>query len=147
MQQKYIDRFHSKYKVMSEGCWEWCGGIDKCGYGVYYVKERRLAHRISYLIHKGDPSGLCVCHSCDNPACVNPAHLWLGTVADNMRDRNKKNRQGHPTGEINGRAKLTEADVLAIRSSTLTRYQLADVYNVTPTNIFDILIRKRWRHI
>lgn len=77
-------------------CWEWTGFKDKCGYGRYGF-YRELVHRFVYkLYYKEIPKGLCICHKCDNRACVNPSHLFLGTHTDNMRDMINKGRDYHP---------------------------------------------------
>lgn len=77
------------------GCWEWSGALNRSGYGLFCISGTKGMHasRASWILHKGPiPEGMCVCHSCDNPGCVNPDHLWLGTKADNNRDRSTKNR-------------------------------------------------------
>jgi hypothetical protein len=84
------DTFDS-YVARGEGCWEWTGYRDKDGYGKY---RTLLAHRFAYARAAGNiPDGQVVCHSCDNPSCVNPAHLWLGSLSDNQRDSAEKRRQ------------------------------------------------------
>jgi len=104
-----------------------------------------LAHRISYIEHHGPiPDGLHVLHSCDNPPCINPDHLRVGTNDDNMRDRAERNRHARLFGERNPRAKLTESDVLAIRLSSLPQKELAARYAVSQSNISVIKRRESW---
>ena len=133
-------------------CWNWNKSITKWGYGHIKVKGKvMLAHRISYEANKEPiPDGLCVLHKCDNPACINPDHLFLGTNADNVRDKVSKNRQSHTgqsKGERHSLAKLTEQDVLNIRASHLSQKQLAEQYNTTQPNISLIKNRVKWTHI
>jgi hypothetical protein len=84
-----LDRFLKKIKISNNDCWEWQAQIDQGGYGKF---QSGFAHRWSYRYYKGDPTGLLVCHSCDNRKCVNPNHLWLGTHRDNMNDMVKKKK-------------------------------------------------------
>lgn len=81
-------------KNSNTDCWEWTGSKTLTGYGHLNINAKSIyAHRISYELFNGPiPDGLCVCHSCDNPGCVNPSHLWVGTMADNMHDRDAKGR-------------------------------------------------------
>lgn len=125
---------HYGWVVTDKGCWEWCGRRATNGYG----KARRdnSAHRLAYEAWVGPiPEGHVVRHKCDNPPCINPAHLETGTHRDNMSDMVSRGR-GRGTPGVNHRAaKLTEQDVLDIRVEygygVLTQQMLADVYGVT----------------
>ena len=111
-----------------------------------------LAHRYSYELHFGKiPDGLCVCHHCDNPSCVNPKHLFLGTHKDNMQDSFKKNRMTINCGDNHGNSKLKSEQIKEIRSKYVpykySTCKLAREYNVSQANIFDIVMNKSWKHI
>ena len=109
------ERFELKYKINpSTGCRLWqCGQSSKYGYFWLEYKDR-LAHRVAYELYIGKiPKGMCVCHKCDTPKCVNPDHLFLGTTNDNMQDMCNKDRQAK--GTLNGNSKLVPKDVIKIR--------------------------------
>src|SRR6185437_10128924 len=117
-----LQRFWPKVAVDPHGCWQWTGKKDTHGYGVLLrsplLPKQTLAHRFSWEIHNGPiPDRLCVCHRCDNPLCVRPDHLFLGSIADNNKDMWMKKRGRHRvfTGSGHPRAKLTEHDVREIR--------------------------------
>lgn len=139
------------YTKRGEGCWLWIGYLDPHGYGRLNVGNRpRLAHRISYELHFGNlPADKVLCHKCDNPRCVNPEHLFLGTQADNVADMENKGRARKRglKGSQHGRALLTEAQVLAIRASKLSTKRLAEMYGVTVRAIQDVRGGKSWKHI
>jgi len=155
------DRFWSKVDKSPEGCWLWNGSIDPYGYGRIGVgsevdKTAKVVkvHRFSWeLAHGPIPPGehygtTCVLHRCDVPACVNPAHLFLGTQTDNMRDMRKKKRGN--IGEKNGRSRLTVTAVKTIRKSYangIQREVIAEQFSIAPKYISDIVNRKRWRHV
>ncbi len=134
-----------------DGCWLWTAYCHPNGYGQFhFMRRRRPAHRISWMLVKGPiPKGLFVCHHCDNPPCVNPAHLFLGTSADNQRDSSNKGRMH--LGEADGNSKLTKEEVLEIREEyahgDMLQRELAKAYGVTPTQIGNIVKRKFWKHI
>ena len=92
-------RFRAKIQVNGpDECWPWSGGRHEQGYGIFAFTSRvsRRAHRFMYTVTKGPiPTGLLVCHTCDNPPCVNPRHLWLGTTMDNHLDSVRKGRRAH----------------------------------------------------
>lgn len=106
-------RFFRKFKIVDSGCWEWIPSGLKAGYGQFRVLGEQLAHRVSYILFRGDPGEMFVCHHCDNPKCVNPEHLFLGLPIDNSQDMVKKGRatrhmceithcpKGHPYDEKN----------------------------------------------
>ncbi len=111
-----------KFVVTGPDCWKWTGALANKGYGAINAGGDRgrvmKAHRVSWKIHKGPiPEGLFVLHRCDNPPCTNPAHLFLGTNFDNVQDAVAKgrNKGGNPMGENHHRAKLSDAQILAIR--------------------------------
>lgn len=133
------------------GCWEWLGNRNYAGYGVVNVKfTKQMAHRVSYMLSRGAiPKGISVLHRCDNPGCVRPDHLFLGTQADNNADMLAKGRArgGSLAGIINPKAKLTERQVRAIRRSSAMGIDLARKYGVTPANISDVRNGHTWRHV
>jgi len=147
--KEVIKLFNEKIVKNNIGCWEWKGSRKTGGYGEARVlKKLMTAHILSYRIYKGGIiNNLCVCHSCDNPICVNPDHLWLGTYKDNNNDKINKGRHGCLKGSKHPNSKLTENDVLHIRSSKLSTIDLARLYKMTKTTIHDIRKRKQWKHI
>jgi len=163
------ERFWTKVQK-SNGCWEWVGTKTPEGYGViraginhpWFRKRRMMAHRLSYELAFGEfDQELCVLHHCDNPSCVRPSHLFLGTHADNIRDKCAKERQArglthgthtHPEsiarGERQGSHKLTSAQVCEIRKRHAggeTQAAIARAYNVTRSCIGGIVRRQEWR--
>ena len=144
---KDIDRFMNKIKKLPNGCWEWQKTKHADGYGKFFYKSRHWgAHRWIYEYTYG-PTDLFICHKCDNPSCVNPAHLFTGTHQDNMRDKVSKNRQSK--GEVAGRAKITEQDAIYIKynSDNLTCDDLAIKFNLSPSAINHIRKGRNWKHI
>jgi hypothetical protein len=144
--QSIDERFWSKVdKKTTEECWNWKASF--CGkYGQITVdKEKHLAHRFSWIIHHGNPGNLLVCHKCDNPSCVNPNHLFLGTPLENTHDMISKNRK--PLGEKHRSSKLTTEQIYDIRACNLSQTQLAAIYGVDQSQISNIKNRKQWKHI
>lgn len=132
-------------------CWEWTGRLDHMGYGRFRFEHKRwLTHRLSWKFTNGtlDPN-ICVLHKCDNPLCLNPDHLFLGTLKDNSEDMVAKGRQGRPRGELQGRHKLTWKQVELIRtryaSGGVTQQQLADEIGTTQGNIGRIVRGEMWK--
>ena len=145
-----LARFEEKYiPEPNSGCWLWIANMYSNGYGQIKFNGRpRGAHRVSWQLHRGDiPEGLCVCHRCDNRACVNPDHLFLGTYADNVADQIAKGRLNPPRGERQGNSKLTANDVLAIRADPRTCREIAEDYGISNPHVSDIKNMKRWKHV
>lgn len=133
-------------KRSPDECWLWLGALNPKGYG--WAWHGRRAHRVSWMLHHGPiPNGLLVCHSCDNPRCVNPKHLWLGTSADNQADKARKGRAARRPGSKHPLAKLTEEWVLAIRASAEPTDKIANRFGVSVACIRDVRSRKNWRHL
>ena len=134
------------------GCWNWNKYREFWGYGVIKVDHKvELAHRVAYKYLVGDfPQELCVLHRCDNPTCINPDHLFLGTNADNVKDKVSKGRQSSIEGfkgEDHPCVKLTEEQVRHIRTKEMPQSKYARLYNVTQSMISNIQLRKAWKHI
>lgn len=134
------------------GCWNWEGAINSRGYGSLSIDgEFEQAHRASYRLFVGAiPSGMCVLHACDNPKCVNPRHLFLGTNQDNVNDKIAKGRLRVALGERQWKAKLTEENVLEIRERTKIGEKasyLAKVFGVHHSTINAIVAGVTWKHV
>jgi len=139
------NRFLAKVKINCvTDCMEWTAAKDGRGYGMLRVDGASLrAHRVSHELYIGRiPEGMFVCHRCDNPTCVNPGHLFLGTHADNNADRNAKGRQA--LGEKSGRARLTNEQAAAIRGSSLSNLKIAELYGISSSQISRIKSGKSW---
>jgi hypothetical protein len=141
------------------GCWEWTASLDKKGYGqlsqdttgdtvgVRVGKRKPLkAHRLSYEIHKGSiADGLSILHACDNPACVNPDHLSLGTHTDNMQQMLGKGRHCH--GENSHHAKLDASAVLRIHADPRKQAVIAQEYGIGQQSVSRIKKENTWKHL
>lgn len=136
----------------ARGCWEWQGLRNRDGYGLVTIAGKQwLTHRYAYhiLCREVDRS-VVVRHECDNPCCVNPTHLIVGTQADNIRDMVSRGRNVPPRGERHGSAKLTEDDVRVIRRRCESGERQAAValdYNLKPPAVQKIVSRRRWKHV
>lgn len=135
-------------------CWEWKGPKDSHGYGTLNVgcfkkTRHKKAHRIAYQIFIGDfDESLFVCHKCDNPGCVNPAHLFLGTHIDNERDKCEKNRQ--QKGSKHWNSKLTEKDIINIRklyANKISQIEISRRFQVSQGCISRIVRMEDWKHV
>lgn len=166
-------RFLSKITVSKSGCWDWKGSKNKKGYGAFHVGGSvMLAHRVSYsLFNSNDPLELLTCHTCDNPGCVNPDHLFLGTNQDNMIDMHKKNRGNRPAGNRHyaktsplrttfGKNPLIGEDAFGsklkaeyvteirkLKKSGVSTREICNTYSIHRVTLYDLIHRRTWRHV
>ena len=134
------------------GCWVWLAGKNSDGYGEFWEDgEIWYAHRYSWVIHNGAiPDKMWVLHHCDNPSCVNPKHLFLGTQLDNLADMHRKGRGRGPRGNKNPSSKLRPEDIPEIRKMFdhgVSRAEIARKYGVAWHSINRILSGKRWTYL
>jgi len=147
-------RFKRLWRRVGE-CWLWQGAKSRGGYGrIIRGRTVLLAHRVSWELHRGSiPDGLCVLHDCptgDNPACVNPAHLWLGTKKDNSDDMIAKGRQVILRGEQTGRSILTPRRVRAIRAAAargMSEREICARFGISKGTRYHVVKRLQWRHV
>ncbi len=167
---RIIDRFFDGIgKRLPNGCIIWSGRKDRCGYGRIRIGSPATelkeigAHRVSYEYFINDaPEHMKVCHHCDNPSCINPLHLFLGTQKDNMVDMVKKgrharrgnsgggNRKTHRRGEEHHQAKITKDVVKEIRQRAASGERHSDLgkeFGVCTSHISKIVVKKYWKHI
>ena len=144
-------RFWDKVPMREDGkCWLWHGAKDIKGYGVLRIGDMLIkAHRYAYQYVNGNISECeFVCHTCDNPSCVNPSHLWVGTHYDNMDDKIAKGRQHKPSGDTNPNAKMTDDKILIVRdmiNSGATCQSVADHFGVSRSCINHIKNNHTWK--
>jgi len=138
----------------SNGCWLWQGGKTTFGHGIIAVNRKsHLAHRVAYKIWKDRvPLNMFVCHTCDNPKCINPDHLFIGTQDDNMKDMANKGRSnnGIQKGEKNPQSQLTDRQVRRIKRLLLnghTRKEIANKFGVNEAVVGFISENKNWKHV
>lgn len=153
--ESYRDSFNAKWRLdEATGCWEWTATKLPKGYAFFRGRAFGIhgyiyGHRFSWMLVNGPiPYGMQVCHRCDNPSCVNPEHLFLGSSSDNHQDMKQKGR--HLYGELNSEAKLTELQVLEIHEiakSGLSQKKIAKQFGVGQMTICRILRGERWNHI
>ena len=147
------EKFDSRVEFEpNTGCHLWSGAANWDGYGITTMGGRtQIASRVSFSRHHGEiPAGMIVCHKCDTPACVNPAHLFVGTKRDNNRDRSAKGRNHNNTGQRHGRAKISDADALEILAACRAgeaQSGLAARFNIHQSTVSDIKTGRRWSKI
>ena len=151
MQTKSNRSYLDKYIRKTDMCWWWTGCRNDKGYGrVKYHGRMWTAHRLIYSLDiRPIPPGLLACHHCDNPSCVNPDHIFIGTALDNHKDRDAKGRGAY--GERSRQSDLKESDILAIRKRyipyVVSLACLAQEYNVSKKNILNIVKQRVWKHL
>ena len=147
-----VDRFLSKVKVAGENdCWEYSGSLNSTGRGAFSIGRKNIkAHRFAYELANGKiPSGMCVCHHCDNGKCCNPKHLFLGTMKDNVADMIKKGRKVIRFGENDPKHRLKELEVLEIvrlyKTGKVTQFKIADMFRINRSTVEGILRGDIWK--
>jgi hypothetical protein len=146
-EERFLQHVHPE---PNSGCWLWTGGLKCRGYGGFRLRKDRytFSHRISYELFVGEiPKGLHVCHKCDNPFCVNPEHLFVGTSKQNMEDRDSKGRFHVLKGEKVGASILTNDQALKIFQSKSPQDILAKTFGVSVSTIRAIKSKRLWRHV
>lgn len=158
------ERFWDKVRVGNpDECWEWQGAVESFGYGfmwagpLYPYRKRHWikAHRVSWEIHNGEiPKGRYVLHKCDNPPCVNPNHLYIGTATENVHDRarRKRGKEHRQQGAANDNSKLTEADVRAIivelqKLPRQSQSSIAEKFGIKQPQVSRIMLKQTWKHL
>lgn len=148
-----VDRFWNKVRI-GDGCWEWHGAKNEAGYGLFTLVKgtTQSTHRIAWELERGQiPDGAHVLHTCDNRSCVRPSHLFLGTHLDNMRDMRAKGRRASFRGEDNGRSKLTDENVRAIRAALALggriKSRISREFGVSDTLVGLIAAGRIWTHV
>lgn len=155
-----IGRFNANWQAVTEtGCWIWTGGFGRKNYGRFRVGGKKVvsSHRFSYALHKGPiPDGLCVCHKCDTPQCVNPDHLFVATNEENTADRVRKGRtvsgrsgaKNPPKHARHHQAKLSQSDVDEIRrlasEGRMTQREIAALFGISQANVSTIKCGVSW---
>lgn len=150
------EAFDERWEEDADGCWIWTGPVFNHGYGHFSIthgsaKWVTTAHRASYIMSHGEiPDGMYVCHRCDKPLCVNPAHLFIGTPQENTQDSISKGRFHKASGERNAKAKITEEDVhaiLAMHESGMSAAQIAKSFKIGGQSVRNIIRGITWGHV
>lgn len=145
-------RFWNKVdKGNDDECWDFTGGINSTGRGIFYYKGKSIhAHRMSWIFAYGNiPKGMLICHHCDNGKCVNPKHLFIGTQLDNIRDMEAKGRATHLRGDKDPKSKLNSKEVLEIvrlyKTGRVSQFDLGKMFGVSRSSVLSILRGDNWR--
>lgn len=154
---KKVDKRGPFCKALGTRCWQWKAGVDKDGYGHLSLtidgkRKTEKSHRFSWVLHYSPiPKNTCVLHRCDNPSCVNPNHLFLGTVIDNHKDMDEKRRRGFSFGEANGMAKLSKERVIEIyefySTNECSLTEVGSRFKVSSSLVRMILTGRIWRNL
>lgn len=143
-------RFWSKVDKSGD-CWVWTAARNSLGYGWFRTSGRpHLAHRVAIVISGICPlPGMFVCHTCDNPCCVNPSHLFVGTPADNVADRQNKCRSWLPKGERNPKSKLSQdglENIFKLKADGLSTREISSLTQISKAQVYKILNGLSWSH-
>lgn len=146
------ERFEEKIFYSPDGCWYWTGSLNNMGYGWFGVNRKiKLAHRVSYSLYRSSiPEGMILMHACDNPACVNPDHLKLGTMKQNTQDMISKGRTNGPKGTRNSKCRITEEQARFIKNQISLGVRPCDIYNsmkISKEIVRGILYRNTWSYL
>ena len=149
MTLKWNKQRFETFFTKTESCWDWEGSLRGKGYGGFRQNNKMyIASRVSYELYKNPiPEGLLVCHTCNNPKCVNPNHLYLGTYQENTQQAVKEGRQYIPKGVENGSAKLTEEQIFLIREDPRSQRTIAKEYGISQLHVSRIKRKISWSHI
>ena len=133
-----------KYTDKTDSCWVWVGYKNKHGYGMLMVnKKLTSAHRLNFYRYIENPIGKCVLHRCDNPSCVNPDHLWLGTHKENTKDMIQKGRQNPKYGEATKATSISKEIIISIRNDNISNSrELSEKYNISRSQAHKIKTNK-----
>ena len=148
-----IEEKLKRYVIGNCNCWNWIGSKDRDGYGVFghHRNKQIKAHRASYAFYVGEiPNGMMVCHSCDNPSCINPQHLFVGTAKDNTQDMIKKQRRPILSGENHPNAKITDHqahEIKQLRKQNVPLTSIANQYGISFQTVSSIAKGTTWKHI
>jgi hypothetical protein len=154
---KVFARFMAKVTV-GDGCWTWTAARNSQGYGMFGFRgiNANRAHRVAWMMFRGEiPAGIHVLHTCDNPSCVKPSHLFLGTPADNSADMVRKGRHQtgaawNPRGELNPKSKCTEVGIREIRALSLAGIGAVEIgrrFHISRFAVWSIVTRRSWPHV